>query len=97
TYVHNTPNKSQKYLLPYRFSHSSYNACYFPINSFGRREPKLHLTETLMDRCVKDNVPIILETRTEVPEWALERMSKVKHSLLIVQFSTLSKTMKRRF
>lgn len=97
TYIFNRPNKDQRYLQPYYLDKGGVEVCYFPINSFGKREPKLGITRELMEKCVDKEVPMVLETRTAIPNWAVENLARSRGSLLIVQVPTLSATMRRRF
>lgn len=97
TYVFNKPNKQQRYLQHYALDTYDYKACYFPVNSFGRRESKLNLTHDLMQHCIDRKVPIILETRTDIPDWAVSLLARSRGSQVIVQVPTLRATQKRKY
>lgn len=97
TYVFNNPHIAQKHLMPYRFSQQDYKVVHFPYKAFGRREAEVHLTETLMQECIQRRVPIVLETRTDIPDWALDALSQARHSVLTVQVATMHPTQRRRF
>ena len=97
TYTGKRPNKNQRHLQPYYLDMADVKVCYFPIGSFGRREPSLNLTRELMENCVERGIPIVLETKTGIPDWAIDKMSKVRGSVLIIQMPSISVTMRRRF
>jgi hypothetical protein len=63
--------------------------CYFPVEPFHYREKKRHATENAMRACVENHVPISAETRQEVPEWAVDLLSRHKYSEIRIQLNTL--------
>lgn len=65
--------------------------CYFPVEPFHRREMKRHATENAMKACVESNLPMSMETRKEVPEWAIDYLSRHKYSEIRIHLNTLDK------
>jgi hypothetical protein len=63
--------------------------CYFPVEPFHYREKKRHATENAMKACVENHVPISAETRQEVPDWAIDALSRHKYSEIRIQLNTL--------
>ncbi|MGJ8564948.1 hypothetical protein ACSHUI_00030 [Bacillus subtilis] len=62
---------------------------YFPLEPFHYREVKRHGTQLAVDACVANNIPMIMETRKVVPEWAIEALAKHKDSELRVHLNTM--------
>lgn len=96
-YVYNKPHKQQRYLQHYALDTYDIDTCYFPVHSFGRREPRLDLTRDMMQHCIDRSVPIVLETRTDIPDWAVDLLARSRGSLLIVQVPTMRATQKRKY
>lgn len=65
------------------------NLCYFPVEPFHYREKKRHATQIAMETCVKHHIPMSVETRQEVPDWAIEALSREKMSEIRIQLNTL--------
>lgn len=63
--------------------------CYFPIEPFHYREKKRGATQNAFNACVETFTPISVETRQEVPEWAIDALSRHKNSEIRIQLSTL--------
>jgi len=63
--------------------------CYFPVEPFHRRENKRHATQHAMEACVKSFVPISLETRQEIPAWAIDALSRDKRSEARIQIASM--------
>jgi hypothetical protein len=52
---------------------------------------KRHATENAMKACVESNLPMSMETRKEVPEWAVDYLSRHKYSEIRIHLNTLDK------
>ena len=65
------------------------NFCYFPVEPFHYREKKRHATENAMRACAESLIPISLETRSEVPEWAVDLLTRHKNSEIRIHLNTL--------
>src|SRR5690606_22304442 len=63
--------------------------CYFPIEPFHYREKKRHATENAFKACVETFTHMSVETRQEVPEWAIDMLARHKKSEIRIQISTL--------
>lgn len=63
--------------------------CYFPIEPFHYREKKRHATEDCFKACIESFTPISVETRQEVPDWAIDALSRHKNSEIRIQIGTL--------
>lgn len=65
--------------------------CYFPVEPFHYREKKRHATENAVRACIENHIPISMETRCEVPEWAIDALTRHKYSEIRIQLNTLDK------
>lgn len=65
--------------------------CYFPVEPFHYREVKRHATENAVKTCLENHIPISIETRKEVPDWAIDALSRHKFSEIRIQMNTLDK------
>ncbi len=69
--------------------------CYFPIEPFHIKEKKRHATENAFKACVETLTPISVETRQEVPEWAIDALTRHKLSEVRIQLCTLDEEKQR--
>lgn len=63
---------------------------YMPLEPFHYREVKRHGTQYVLEACVEKQLPISLETRRVIPEWAVEMLSQMDSEVRI-HLNTLDK------
>jgi hypothetical protein len=64
---------------------------YFPLEPFHYREEKRHGTQYAIDACVEHKIPVSLETRRVVPDWAMEALSNDRQSEIRIHLNTMDK------
>lgn len=70
--------------------------CYYPVEPFHYREEKRHATENAMKVCVEHDIPMSVETRRAVPDWAVDYLSRNKMSEVRIHLSTLDESKWRK-
>lgn len=65
---------------------------YFPVEPFHYREAKRGATRNAVNKCVEHNIPLSIETRQVVPDWAVEALTRHRFSEIRIQMNTLDKT-----
>lgn len=63
---------------------------YFPLEPFHYRESKRHGTQFALEGCLEKKLPVSMETRREIPEWAIEMLSSMDSEVRI-HLNTLDK------
>jgi predicted RNase H-like HicB family nuclease len=66
-----------------------YDECYFPIEPFHYREERHQATQPIFEFCVKHDIPISVETRRVVPDWAVEALAQHPQSEVRVHLNTM--------
>lgn len=63
--------------------------CYFPSEPFQRKESKRNAVQKAVEACVENDVPFVIETYQEVPQWAIDALKCHKQSELKIHLCTL--------
>lgn len=80
---------SRKYPDLIERSAENIDYCYFPIEPFHYREKRYNETQRCFETCLIHRIPMSIETRKEVPEWAVEALTADKSNELKIQINTL--------
>lgn len=82
-------NRKHPALIKMLRANKEIDLCYFPVEPFHYREKKRHATENAFKACVETLTPISVETRQEVPEWAVDALIRHRYSEIRIQLNTL--------
>src|SRR5690606_10634877 len=69
--------------------------CIFPIEPFHYREVKRHATQEAIEACMENNIPFTIETKREIPDWAIKTLNCHRQNIAVTSISCLRKNRRR--
>ena len=63
--------------------------CIFPIEPFHYREVKRHATQEAIEACMENNIPFTIETKREIPDWAIKALNSHRENKAVIYISCL--------